>query len=201
MVQAHIERKMNRPSVLIILACWLPIMVDGAFAENAGNAGNAGKVQQVEKIQKVDTSESDSPVAVTVTWYCRELDSGGLRYHYGRWALKSFNVSNHAVLQQGDQLDLEKFGMLPINTRCRRNRSAGIISCTDFFALFNLNVHTGKAAMAQALGWVNQSPESATATNDLSVTALHCRPLLQVPQWSDHPQPAGATEAVPAPAP
>lgn len=108
-------------------------------------------------------------------WYCKELKSVGLRHHYGQWTKQQFKLDSHAVRQRDDQLDLESFGMLPDTTRCSYDAEASIISCTDYYTLFNLNIRTGDAAMAHALGWVNRNSSVAPVTNDLSVSAMHCR--------------------------
>ena len=117
-------------------------------------------------------------VASESLWYCNELESAGLRFQYGLWSQKSFNIAGYAIRQRGFDLDLEKLGMLADTTQCSFDYRASIISCTDRYTLFNLNTRTGKAAMAHALGWVSESRPLSYATNDLSVSALLCKKLV-----------------------
>jgi len=126
-------------------------------------------------------SYSASAVAADSLWYCYELDSVGLRYHYGNWTQQRFKLANHPVQQRDYQLELESFGMLAETTQCSFDYKSSIISCTDRYTLFNLNIKTGRAAMSHVLGWVNQSPGGVDVPNDLSVTAIHCRTLIQAP--------------------
>ena len=126
-------------------------------------------------------SQSASAAAVDGLWYCYELDSAGLRYHYGKWTQQRFKLANHPVQQEKYQLDLESFGMLADTTECSFDYKASIISCTDRYTLFNLNIKTGRAAMSHVLGWVNESPGAANAPNDLSVTAIQCKSLIPAP--------------------
>ena len=126
-------------------------------------------------------SQSASVAAADSLWYCNELDSAGLRYHYGKWTRQSFKLANHPVQQRDYQLELESFGMLADTTDCSFDYKASIISCTDRYTLFNLNIKTGRAAMSHVLGWVNQSPGEFNVPNDLSVTAIQCRTLIPAP--------------------
>lgn len=127
-------------------------------------------------------------VASESLWYCSELESAGLRFQYGLWSQKSFNIAGYAIRQRGFDLDLEKFGMLPETTQCSFDYRDSIISCTDRYTLFNLNTSTGKAAMAHALGWVSETQPLSYATNDLSVSALLCKKL--IPGSKPSPRPA-----------
>ena len=126
-------------------------------------------------------SQCASAAAVDRLWYCYELDSAGLRYHYGKWTQQRFTLANHPVQQQDYQLDLESFGMLPDTTECSFDYKASIISCTDRYTLFNLNIKTGHAAMSHVLGWVNESQGAVSAPSDLSVTAIQCKSLIPAP--------------------
>lgn len=127
-------------------------------------------------------------------WYCSELESVGLRYHFGHWTTQEFHVTSHLVEQNGLQLDLKGFGMLPKTTRCFYDHNASIISCSDYYTLFNLNIDTGNAAMAYVSGWVNQRAAGSGVPNDLSVTAIHCKPISPATQspGSTVPAPPGA---------
>ena len=117
-------------------------------------------------------------VANESLWYCNELESAGLRFQYGLWSQKSFNIAGYAIRQRGFALDLEKLGMLGDTTECSFDYKDAIISCTDRYTLFNLNTKTGKAAMAHALGWVSEKQPLSYATNDLSVSALLCKRII-----------------------
>lgn len=121
-------------------------------------------------------------------WYCNELESAGLRLQYGLWSQKSFKITGYPVRQSGFNLDLEKLGMLSASTQCSFDYKVSIISCTDRYTLFNLNIKTGKAAMAHVLGWVSEDQPLSYATNDLSVSALQCRKL--IPQKNIAPRPS-----------
>jgi hypothetical protein len=114
-------------------------------------------------------------------WYCYELDSAGLRYHFGRWTQQRFKVENHPVQQRNFKLDLGSFGMLAEITECSFDYKAAIISCTDRYTLFNLNIKTGRAAMSHVLGWVNQDATGMSVPNDLSVSAIQCKSLIPAP--------------------
>ena len=114
-------------------------------------------------------------------WYCYELDSAGLRYHFGSWTQQSFTVENHPVQQRNFKLDLGSFGMLSETTECSFDYNASSISCTDRYTLFNLNIDTGRAAMAHVLGWVNQDTRGVGIPNDLSVSAIQCKSLIPAP--------------------
>ncbi len=120
-------------------------------------------------------------------WYCNELESAGLRFQYGLWSQKSFKIAGYPVRQRGYNLGLERFGMLPASTQCSFDYRASIISCTDRYTLFNLNIKTGKAAMAHVLGWVSEDKPLSYATNDLSVSALQCKEL--IPEVKQSPGP------------
>jgi hypothetical protein len=111
-------------------------------------------------------------------WYCKELDSAGLRFHYGIWTQQRFKVASHAVRQRGYTLELTNFGMVDKATDCSFDYSASIISCTDRYTLFNLNINNGRAALAYGLGWVHGDSEESSAANDLSVSALQCIKLI-----------------------
>jgi hypothetical protein len=117
-------------------------------------------------------------IASESLWYCNELESAGLRFQYGLWSQKSFNIAGYAIRQTGFDLDLEKLGMLADTTQCSFDYRDSIISCTDRYTLFNLNTRTGKAAMAHALGWVSETQALSYATNDLSVSALLCKKIV-----------------------
>lgn len=110
-------------------------------------------------------------------WYCAELDAVGLRYHYGQWTTQRFNVTSHIVRQSGVQLDLAAFGMLPETTQCAYDSAVNIISCTDRYTLFNLNILTGNAAMSYVRGWVDQRAKGGVVQSDLGVTAVRCKPV------------------------
>lgn len=114
-------------------------------------------------------------------WYCNELDSAGLRYHFGSWTVQRFKLENHPVQQRGYKLDLQSFGMRRDNTDCSYDYKAAIISCTDRYTLFNLNTRTGRAVMSHVLGWVDDDAIAQDAPHDLSVTAIHCRSLIPAP--------------------
>lgn len=114
-------------------------------------------------------------------WYCNELDSAGLRYHYGQWTMQRFTLENHPVRQKKYKLDLASFGMLPETTECSFDYKAAIISCTDRYTLFNLNTRTGRAVMSHVLGWVNDDTSGDQTRNDLSVTAIQCDTLIPAP--------------------
>lgn len=114
-------------------------------------------------------------------WYCKELDSAGLRYHHGIWTMQRFKLENHPVQQKNYMLELGSFGMLPDTTDCSFDYKSSIISCTDRYTLFNLNTRTGRAVMSHVLGWVDEEANKKNTPNDLSVTAIQCRSLIPAP--------------------
>lgn len=125
-------------------------------------------------------------------WHCAEIESVGLRYHYGQWTQQQFKVASHLVKQSGVQLDLAAFGMLPQTTECAYDAAVTIISCTDRYTLFNLNIVTGNAVMSYVRGWVDQRGEGGAVSSDLGVSAVRCRPLAAPPAHDPRrPQPAG----------